>query len=279
MNKKFALIGGDKRNILLGDELKKNNHEVIMYGFEKEHIENKMSLLNTIAHSDYIVCGIPFTRDLVNLNAPLSTETINLSHFLDLVPKDKMIFTGAVKKGLITTNKIVDIYKTEKMTEKSTIATSEGAIKIAIEHTNILLYESNVLIIGYGKIGKVLANNIRSLGAKVTIISKSPNSINQATLDGFRAYSSFELERNLSNKNIIFNTAEKIQIDKTNIDMIDKECVYIELASSPFGINYEECVASDIKIIFALSLPGIFSPKTIAKTMCNEIISHKEMIK
>ncbi len=278
MTKKFALIGGDKRNILLADELIKCGNEVLMYGFDKANIVNKMSLIDTINYCDFIICGIPFTRDLMTLNTPLTSEKINIEDFFKIVPKDKIIFTGAVSDKLTTENSIVDVYKTDQMTEKSTIATAEGAIKIAIENTDVSLYDSNVLIIGYGKIGSALAKYLCSLGANVTVISRSPKSINQAITDGFSAYSSFELDRNLSNKHLIFNTAEKIQINKTNIDTIDKNCVYIELASSPFGINYEECINSNIKIIFGLSLPGIFSPKTIAIALYDEIQKYiKEM--
>lgn len=277
---KFALIGGDKRSIYLAEILTKNGHTVIMYGFDKNGIINKMSLEDTLNFADYIICGIPFTRDNVSLNTPLSSEKILLKTLLKLTPSNKLIFTGALHKSLDEIPYLIDIYKTDNVTKYSTIATVEGALKIAIESTNITLYQSNILVIGYGNIGSYLSKKLSDLGASVTVISRSSDSIKQALDDTFNAYSFFELDRHLKNKSIIINTAPTTQIDKDNINLIDDKCVYIELASKPFGINYEDSVNSSLKVIYGLSLPGIVSPKTISNVLFEEIINYiKEMTK
>ncbi len=49
---------------------------------------------------------------------------------------------------------IVDIMKREELAVLNTIATAEGAIEIAIANTNKILHGSNVLVLGFGRIGK-----------------------------------------------------------------------------------------------------------------------------
>ncbi len=279
MNYKFALIGGDTRNIFLLEELIKNGHTVYKYGFDKKGLANDLTLEECIYVADYVICATPFTRDNTSLNTPLTKEKILIKDLLKLVPKDKLIFTGALTGKFKENEQLIDIYITNEVTRKSTIATVEGALKIAIENTNISINESQTLIIGYGKIGSYLAKILKELGSNVTVISRSSTSIKKAVDDGFNSYSNVDLDRNLHNKDIIFNTADSIQIDENNIDLIDENCVYIELASSPFGINYEDSVNSNLKVIYGLSLPGIVSPKTISKVIYSEIIKYIEEIK
>lgn len=277
MTNKYALIGGDKRNIYLAEQLEKCGHEVIKYGFSKLSYENTMPLESLIDWCDYIICAIPFSRDNISLNTPLSNEQIMISDFLKLT-KDKKIFTGALKGKYVENENLIDIYKTDEILKQSVISTVEGAIKIAIEQTDTSLYCSNVLIIGYGRIGSYLAKCLNFLGANVTIVTKSVESITNALDDNFKAFSNIELDEHLSNKSIIFNTAEEIQISSKNLDLIDKDCVYIELASAPFGINYSDSIDSFLKVIYGISLPAIVSPKTISNAMYDEIVKHENKI-
>lgn len=274
MSYKFALISGDKRNVYLAEKLKKNGHEVFYYGFDKNEIDDTYKLDDAIKNSDYVICAIPFTRDGISLNTPLSNNKILINDFLSIVGTEKPIFTGAIDKNYQNIPNLIDVYKCEKVQTESTISTAEGAIKIAIENTDISLNSSNILVIGYGKIGSYLSKCLKSLGANVTVISRSDKTINKASDDGFCAYSNLELDKNLSDKKIIFNTAEKVQIDSKNLHIIDKDTIYIELASKPFGINYEDSVNSNLKVLYGLSLPGIVSPETISSVIYDEIFEN-----
>ena len=67
---------------------------------------------------------------------------------------------------------IVDIMKREELAVLNTIATAEGAIEIAIANTNKILHGSNVLVLGFGRIGKVLARKLAGLATKVTCAAR-----------------------------------------------------------------------------------------------------------
>lgn len=276
MNYKFALISGDKRNIYLAEKLTQNGHEVTLYGFDKNNIKNTHSLKEIIEKHNYIICPIPFTRDNISLNTPLSAQTITLNDFLSLLDKSKTVFSGALNTNYGDDKNIIDIYAKNSVKDASTIATVEGAIKIAIENTDTSLYGSNILIIGYGQIGSYLAKSLRNLGVNVTIVTRSDSSLKKAKEDGFSSYKNDVLDEHISKKHIIFNTAEKIQLNAKNLGLVDKETVYIELASLPFGIDYEDSVKFNIKVVYGLSLPGIVSPKTISAVIYNEILQHIE---
>lgn len=276
MTYKFALISGDKRNIYLAEKLTQNGHDVTLYGFDKNNIQNTHSLKEVIDKHNYIICPIPFTRDNITLNTPLSTETITLNDFLNLVDSSKTVFTGALNTTYGADKNIIDIYAKKAVKDASTIATVEGAIKIAIENTDTSLFGSNILIIGYGEIGSYLAKSLRHLGVNVTIVTRSDDSVKKAIDDGFNSYKNDLLDEHISNKHVIINTAEKIQLNEKNLGLVDKETIYIELASLPFGIDYEDSIKFNIKVVYGLSLPGIVSPKTISNVIYNEILQHIE---
>ena len=67
---------------------------------------------------------------------------------------------------------VIDIMKREELAVLNTISTAEGAIEIAIANTNKILHGSKVLVLGFGRIGKVLARKLAGLSAKVTCAAR-----------------------------------------------------------------------------------------------------------
>ena len=49
----------------------------------------------------------------------------------------------------------------------SVISTAEGAINVAINNTKFTLHGANVLVLGFGRVGKVLAQKLQGMGANV----------------------------------------------------------------------------------------------------------------
>ena len=50
---------------------------------------------------------------------------------------------------------------------------SEGAIALYKENSNKAIYGSNILITGFGKIGKSLCNVLKAMGSKLTVCARS----------------------------------------------------------------------------------------------------------
>ena len=90
----------------------------------------------------------------------------------------KNIYTGALnsfaKEKLNEKNiKVIDIMEDEAYAIKNAIATAEGAIKKVIDSTPFTINKSNVLILGYGRIGKILARFLSSFGARIYVEARS----------------------------------------------------------------------------------------------------------
>jgi len=127
------------------------------------------------------------------------------------------------------------------------------------------LHNSNIMVIGYGRIGKVLCKMLSGMGAHVFPVVRKQQDLATAFAYGYNPILLEDLNLLLPDMNIIMNTAPSILIDKSNMKHIDKRCLLIDLASAPHGIDYNAGKAAGLTILYAGSLPGAVAPYTAAK--------------
>jgi dipicolinate synthase subunit A len=279
---KFAVIGGDRRNIFARDMLRAEGFDVCAFALGSE--DEPSCLASALADSDYILAPTPFTKDGVMLNTPLYSETIFIEDFLRLIAPQQKLFAGGINRAArelcnqYQTN-ATDLLSIKELTILNAIPTAEGAVKIAVESSPITLHGSNTLILGFGKIGKSLAKLLTAFGADITATSRrneTDSETAQYAISSVRIDDSLEsLRYILGSFDFIFNTVPHVLIDAELCERINKNAVYIELASSPYGIDKLAAGESGITVIDAPSLPGKTAPKTaagyIVKTVRNII--------
>ena len=279
----IGVIGGDARIVELVCILEKEGKNVFLYGLEQNvklktynHVEN---LKKTIQNSDYVITSIPISKDGITLSTPFSNEKILLKDFFDIA-KDKKIITGnitnEIKKYISLPNEnIVDVLELEELTVLNAIPTAEGAIQIAMEKSTITLHDSKCLILGFGRIGKILAKMLDGLGAEVYCEARKTKDI--AWIKGY-GYKPIELEKlanYLEQFDFIFNTIPQVILDKQYLKLVKNDCLIIDLASKPGGIDFEEARKMGLNFEWALALPGKVAPKTAASYI-GEIIKNIE---
>ena len=74
-----------------------------------------------------------------------------------------------------------------------------------------------------------------------------------------------ELNRTLQNYDIVINTIPSMVLDERRLQYLKKECLIIDLASNPGGVDRIASKKLGIKTIWALSLPGKVAPLTSAE--------------
>ena len=65
-------------------------------------------------------------------------------------------------------NQVIDFMEKEEFAILNAIPTAEATIEIILKNTKKILQNSNCFIMGFGRIGKVLADRLKGLSAKVT---------------------------------------------------------------------------------------------------------------
>ena len=160
---------------------------------------------------------------------------------------------------------MIDILKREDLSVLNAVSTAEGTIKIAIEETPKNLHGSNILVLGFGRIGKVLSNMLKGLGAKVSCEARKNSDLAWIKAYGYEPIPLPTLKDNLNRFDIIINTIPYIILDKENLENVKRDALVIDLASNPGGVDRDEIKNQKIKFIWALSLPGKISPVTSAE--------------
>ena len=184
--------------------------------------------------------------------------------------KDKIFIAGNIsnnaREELETSyGKVIDIMKEEQLVVLNTIATAEGAIDVAIQNTDIIIHGSKVLILGFGRVAKIVAKKFNGLSAKVTCAARKNTDLAWIKALGYEEVNINELGEDLKKYDIIINTVPQMIIDKEEMQYMKKNVLLIDLASTPGGINTEDAQKMNLKFVWALALPGKVAPVTSAE--------------
>lgn len=265
----FFIIGGDFRNFILAQSLAKDGNKVSIYGFEKlkENFDEKIDLikeanLDKIKNSDIIIGPIPFSRDDVTINMTYSDKKISISEIEDLL-KNKAVFVGNINNKLkedweSKNIKVIDIMQKEEFVVLNVIPTVEATIEIILKNNqNKIINGMEFLIMGFGRIGKVLAHKLQGLVKNCTCLVT--NEVEKAWTIAY-GYKNVDLNyiknkpSNLSKYDIIINTIPQILL-KEELRNVNKETLLIDLASKPYGIDRDIVKRENLNFIEALGLP------------------------
>lgn len=277
MEKSIAVVGGDLRIEKLIEMLINDGYTVYTYGWEMSeellNLTDKVEMCPTVdeavKNSRVVVGPIPLSSDRKNLSMPFSKNKLSVEDFANCL-KEKTLIAGNisedVKRRLEESNvSYIDILKREEFTVLNTIATAEGTLQIAMEETQRTVHGSKVLVMGFGRIGKVLAKMLDGIGAKVYCEARKDEDIAWIKAYGYNPIHLNDLNENLSQFEIIISTIPYQVLDKERLNLVRKDAVIIDLASNPGGVDRKAAKEKGLKVIWALSLPGKVAPLTSAE--------------
>lgn len=282
MSKSITVVGGDLRIVKLIEMLNADGYKVYTYGLENseellnlEQVEMCPTLEEAISYSEVVVGPVPLSSDRRRVSTPFGRNNVLLEEFISAL-KGKYLIAGniSINEELEKNDvKSIDLFKREEFSVLNTIATAEGTIQISMEETQRTLHGSNVLVMGFGRIGKVLAKMLSGIGANVYCEARKNEDISWIKAYGYNPVHLTELNDNLGKFDVIINTVPFQLLDSDRLDLVKKDVVVIDLASNPGGVDRKSAREHGIKVIWALSLPAKVAPITSAEFI-KETIYH-----
>jgi len=272
--KKFSIIGGDLRNVKLAELIAAEGNSVNIYGFNNAGFEIKFKQSSTIAdainESDVVIGPIPCSNDNELINAPYHSEKIYINEVFKCINKNQLFMAGRISEKILHLAQVYNVYtvdmlEREEMAVMNAIPTAEGAIQIALEEMPITLHNSNALILGYGRIGKTLAKMLHGIGANVYVEARKYADLAWIKSYGYKPVLLSELSQTVRSIDVLFNTIPCIILNNEVLKAVNTNCLIIDLASKPGGVDFEKAKEIGLKAIWALSLPGKVAPVTAAK--------------
>lgn len=281
----FSFIGGDLRQMRAATMLASDGFYIRIFGIDTpshdlpKNITFSASAEDCTRAADAIVLPLPYSSDGgIHINTPLFNSPIETSSIFSSAGENTVIFAGksdyTLEKLVRKTGAhIIDYAKREEFAIMNAIPTAEGAISIAINNTPHMLKDSNCLVIGYGRIGKILSAQLLSLGANVTATARKYSDLAWISANGCTPVKTSEIFKTAGEYDIIFNTVPEHILDFRVLSATKGDVLIIDLASKPGGVDFEVADALGRRVMWALSLPGKVAPDTAGKIIKDTLLN------
>ncbi|NMM51190.1 dipicolinate synthase subunit DpsA [Paenibacillus aquistagni] len=277
-----VFLGGDARHLEVIQKLTELDASVTIIGFDQlsnpYHGVQRQSLSQELLrHADALVLPAVGTDDDGKVHAIFTSEELVLTeeHIASL-PSHAIVFTGMAKPYLSTLCdkhklRLIELFERDDVAIYNSIPTAEGAIMMAIQHTDITLHGSETMVLGMGRTGFTLARTLLGLGANVRVGVRRDEHFARATEMGFQPFYLSELTKRVTNIDLLFNTIPTMIVTAQVIAQMPNRAVLIDLASKPGGIDFRFAEKRGVKAMLAPGLPGIVAPKSAGRILAHSI--------
>ncbi len=256
--KRVLIIGGDSRLRVAKTELDKENFYVETLGLYPD--DN-----GEIENADVILLPVPTTKDGQTVYCPLSDRKIYLNEIKEKVQNQLILCCNYKFEG----KNYIDYNTLDSFALLNAVPTAEGAIALAINETDFTLWKSKVLVVGYGRVGKIVADRLKALGADVTVSARKHRDFATLSALGFKYINTETLCDIYLDFDVIFNTVDAEILNDSALQNCPADLI-IDL-SSKGGFNLSFAKALGIKAFKPGGIPGICAPKTAGKILAKTV--------
>lgn len=140
--------------------------------------------------------------------------------------------------------------------------TAEGAVALLRPETG--LSGAHILLLGYGRIARLLARELQKAGALVTAAARSGEQRTWAEAEGIEALPLDALSGALDRFDVIIGTIPAPVLTEPLLALVRKDALLLELASAPGGIDAAAAHERGLRYIRAPGLPAKYAPERAA---------------
>lgn len=262
--KTIGVIGGDRRQAMLAELLEEDGFTVCTYGVPARRESER--LLAEVLASDALVLPLPLCWQPGVLNG--SGEEIRTEELFAAVGSGRPVLAGQVREeqweeaarhGVF----LRDYFLREEMMVANAAATAEAALGVAMERMDRTLLGTECLVLGFGRIGKLLAFRLHGLGARVTAAARKPADLAWISALGWQAVELGGVEALLHRFPVVFNTVPAPILSEDAAGRLPEDGVVIDLASVRGADETAVSLFGD-RWIWARGLPGKMVPRSAA---------------
>ncbi len=268
----IAVLGGDKRMDFAAQRLANLGYTVREWGRSESDDSSVFSeaAREWLGEVDVLMLPLPASVDGTHLWTPLcrGEEMLRIETLFCAAPK-KLWLVGrfgesmrvrADREGIPW----IDYFESEILQLKNALPTAEGAIEIAMRELPVVLEGTRIDIVGFGRIGEILALKLKLLGAQVTVYARRREVCARAETLGYSARQIVGEDslRFDANTRLIFNTVPSRIFTRGVLQSLRSDCLIVDLASLPGGVDTTAAAEVGIRSIWATALPGKCAPES-----------------
>lgn len=255
-----AFLGGDARMRLLARMLEAEGRRVVSWGLEGA--PEPRAFCDAL-RAERVILPLPMEQD----GKLTGTELTTMEVLRALRPAQR-IYAGGVRRETAEAARALGLHLTdylarEELSVRNAIPTAEGALETAMRLTGFTLHGAPCLVLGFGRIGKLLAHDLAALGARVTVSARKLSDLAWIDAFGYASLPMRQLSGALGAYRVVFNTVPHEVLDGALLEELPPECLLIELAGAS-GFDLTAVERLHLRYCRAGGLPGRVAPETAA---------------
>lgn len=257
---KTAIFGGDKRMLFAAKAFVDTGHEVSIAGFDDMISLCEIQICEPAEAAHFCDIAVLPVRPLSGgfLSTPFAREELPIAELMRMIGK-KPVYSGCA--DLLRPYALGEVYDyaaREDFVWQNAQLTAEGALGLLLSDYEGSVYGAEILITGFGRIGKCLSKILKAMGAHVAVAARKPADLAMIAQFGMEPVDYTALD--CSVYQVIFNTVPAMILDQEKIGDMRDDVYLIDLASKPGGVDFRAAEERDLTCIHALSLPGKTAP-------------------
>lgn len=270
---RIAIIGGDEREREIARLAAATGAEVRAYGFPWPmegiiDVEYCNDAASAMYNAHYALFPIPGLDSKGALFAPSTPELIVPDKvLLGQLASGANVLLGRADDHLRAACAIAGVTLHEYEADQELMllrapAIIEGALKVAIENTEVTIHAAEVCVVGYGNLGTLLARTLSGLGANVHVAARSPVQRAAAHAVGAHTLELGALGEIAPSLAMVFSTVPAPVVGKERLERLPPATLVMDLAAPPGGVDLEYARALGHRVPWARGL-GRRAPVTV----------------
>ncbi len=279
MEKTYSVIGGDMRSAYAASILISEGKQVLTAGLELSGIiepANINTVFDAARYADILILPLPLLDREGNVKCPLSGKKLRLTEILTETGTNASVFAGIVPldvKGFAASRgiRLFDYYEREEFLIMNALPTAEGTAQILMESLPVTVFGAKIAVTGYGKCAAAICTLLKAMGAEISVFARNAGARARAKCSGLVAEDILRLSRHERAFDALINTVPARVITRETLGRLNSDCLILDIASSPGGVDFRTAEKLGMKAVLAPSLPGAAAPKTAGKIIVETV--------
>ena len=228
------------------------------------------------AKQNFILYGMGKVMPEPEYDLPLDAEGTALEELLGAARPGVLALGGRVSAAAKTLARqagveLVDYFLRPELACLNAVPTAEGCLALLMQLRQRTIWESEFLVLGYGRIGRAVARRLQALGGLVTIAARAPEQRAAARCAGLHAAPLTALEQLLPHFDAVINTIPAPVLGAAQLRCLPRGALILDLASRPGGTDFAAARELGLRAEHALSLPARCAPETAGALVAHTV--------
>lgn len=258
--KKIVIVPSDERQGFILEYFKNRGYECSL--FEKTE---------DFCLADAVVLPIPSEAD-----GMIKSTGIPVGKFTQQLKNNCVVFGFCLKNGDLSKElkkrdvSFFDVYESGELAVSNAYATAQGVLKHILNDTKKLLRETKILLSGYGRTGRAICETLTANKAPICVLARRAEYRSELREKNIKSYAYDEKEIG-EGYDYIVNTVASNVIDEKIMKTLDKNGKILEIASNPYGVDFEKARSMNLQCEILPSLPSKAASESSGRFMAQAI--------